>query len=194
MRRREFITLFGGAAAWPVAARAQQTGAMRRVGMLMNGIATESQLQAYVAAFSEALRQAGWTEDRSLRIDVRWNAGDSELARTYAAQLIGLMPDVILSASTTNLTVVREATSTVPVVFVQVSDPVAQGLVSNLTHPGGNITGFSQYEFAIAGKWLDLLKQVAPGITRITVMFNPDTAPQSKYFMQAVETAGQAAT
>jgi putative ABC transport system substrate-binding protein len=194
MRRREFITLFGGAAAWPVAARAQQTGAMRRVGMLMNWIATESQLQAYVAAFSEALRQAGWTEDRSLRIDVRWNAGDSELARTYAAQLIGLMPDVILSASTTNLTVVREATSTVPVVFVQVSDPVAQGLVSNLTHPGGNITGFSQYEFAIAGKWLDLLKQVAPGITRITVMFNPDTAPQSKYFMQAVETAGQAAT
>jgi putative ABC transport system substrate-binding protein len=192
MRRRDFITLLGSAAAWPLAARAQQGGPMRRVGVLMNAVATESEQQAYLAAFSEALRRAGWTEGQNLRIDVRWNAGDAELARTYAAQLIGLMPDVILASSTTNLTVVRQATSTVPVVFVQVSDPLAQGFVPSLAHPGGNITGFSQYEFSIAGKWLDLLKQVAPGVTRIAVMFNPDTAPQGKFFMQAAETAAQA--
>jgi putative ABC transport system substrate-binding protein len=197
MRRRDFITLLGSAAAsplaaWPLTARAQQGGPMRRVGVLMNGVATESQQQAYLAAFSEALRRAGWTEGQNLRIDVRWNAGDAELARTYAAQLIGLLPDVILSSSTTNLTMVRQATSTVPVVFTQVSDPLAQGFVPSLTHPGGNITGFSVFEFAIAGKWLDLLKQIAPGLARIAIMFNPDTAPQSKFFMQAAETAAQA--
>jgi putative ABC transport system substrate-binding protein len=194
VKRREFITLLGSAAgvAWPLAAWAQQGGPMRRVGVLMSGVATESEQQSYLAAFSEALRRAGWTEGQNLRIDIRWNAGDAELARTYAAQLIGLLPDVILTSSTTNLTVVRQATSTVPVVFVQVSDPVAQGFVPSLSHPGGNITGFSQYEFSIAGKWLDLLKEIAPGLQRVAVMFNPDTAPQSKFFMQSVETAAQA--
>jgi putative ABC transport system substrate-binding protein len=192
MNRRQFITLLGGTAgAWPVAALAQG-GPMRRVGVLMNAVATESLQQSYLAAFSEALRQAGWTEGQNLRIDVRWNAGDAELARTYAAQLIGLLPDVILTASTTNLTMVRQATSTVPVVFVQVSDPVAQGFVPSLSHPGGNITGFSQYEFSIAGKWLDLLKKIEPGLERVAVMFNPDTAPQSRFFMQSAETAAQA--
>jgi putative ABC transport system substrate-binding protein len=172
-------------------ARAQQGDRMRRVGVLMNGVATESPAQSFVAAFSEALRHAGWTEGQNLRIDVRWNAGDAELARTYAAQLIGLLPDVILTSSTTNLTVIRQATSTVPVVFVQVSDPVAQGIVPNLAHPGGNITGFSQYEFSIAGKWLDLLKKIEPGLERVAVMFNPDTAPQSRFFMQSIETPAQ---
>jgi putative ABC transport system substrate-binding protein len=192
IRRREFIAGLGSTVAWPLVAQAQQGGPMRRVGVLMNGVATESPLTSYLAAFSEALRRAGWAEGQNLRIDIRWNAGDAELARTYAAQLIGLLPDVILTSSTTNLTVVRQATSTVPIVFVQVSDPVAQGFVPNLTHPGGNITGFSQYEFSIAGKWLDLLKQIAPGLARVAVMFNPETAPQSKFFMQAAETAAQA--
>jgi putative ABC transport system substrate-binding protein len=158
MRRRQFITLLGGAAAaWPMTAGAQQPGSVRRIGVLMAGVATERSFQSYLMEFSETLRRAGWTEGQNLRIDVRWNAGDAELARTYAAQLIGLMPDVILASSTTNLTVIRQATSTVPVVFLQVSDPVVQGFVQSLTHPGGNITGFSQYEFSIAGKWLDLL-------------------------------------
>ena len=112
-------------------------------------------------------------------------------ARIYAAQLIGLKPDVILAASTTNLEVLRQATSTVPVVFVQVSDPVAQGFVASLTKPGGNLTGFSLYEFSIGGKWLDLLKEVAPGLARVAVMFNPDTSPQSKFFMRSVEAAAQ---
>ena len=140
MRRRQFITLLGGAAAtWPIVARAQQPERMRRIGVLMNAAATETRPQSYVATFMEALRQLGWTEDQNLRVDIRWNAGDAALARTYAAQLIGLMPDVILASSTTNLTVIQQATSTVPVVFMQVSDPVAQGFVGSLTKPGGNL-------------------------------------------------------
>jgi putative ABC transport system substrate-binding protein len=190
MRRREVITLLGGAAvAWPVAARAEQPSGMRRIGVLMNGVATEADRQSWVTAFVQALRQSGWAEGQNIRIDVRWNAGDAALARTYAAQLIGLMPDVIVAASTTNLMVIREATSTVPVVFVAVSDPVAQGFVASLTKPGGNITGFSNYEFSIGGKWLELLKEIAPGIARVAVMFNPDTSPQSKFFMRSIEVA-----
>jgi len=149
MRRREFITLVGGAAAaWPLAARAQ-SGSIRRVGMLMNGAATETAPQSWVSAFNQALRSLGWVDGRSIRFDVRWNAGDAQLARIYAAQLIGLAPDVILASSTLNLTVIRQATSTVPVIFVLVSDPVEQGLVASITKPGANITGFANYEFSI---------------------------------------------
>jgi len=186
MIRREFITLLGSASAWPLAARAQQP---RRVGVLMGFPATDSVAQAYVAAFVQALRQLGWIEGQNLRIDIRWNAGDATLGRIYAAQLIGLQPEVILAATTANLEVVRQATTTLPVVFVQVSDPVAQGFVASLTKPGGNLTGFSSYEFSTGGKWLDLLKEIAPGLARAAVMFNPDYSPQSKFFMRAVEAA-----
>jgi putative tryptophan/tyrosine transport system substrate-binding protein len=155
----------------------------------MNGTATETLPQSYVVAFVQAMRQLGWVEGRNLRVDVRWNAGDAALARIYAAQLIGLMPDAILTASTTNLTVVQQATSTVPVVFVQVSDPVEQGFVASVTKPGGNLTGFSMFEFSVGGKWLDLLKEIAPGLARVAVMSNPDTSPQSKFFMRSVEAA-----
>src|SRR5262245_43607457 len=188
MRRRDLITLLGGAAAWPLAARAQREP-MRRIGVLMNGAATETIPRSYVATFVQGLRQLGWTEGQNLRIDVRWNAGDAGLARIYAAQLIGLTPDVILVSSTTNLTVIQQATSTVPVVFVQVSDPVEQGFVASITKPGGNLTGFSAYEFSVGGKWVDLLKEIAPSLTRVAVMFNPDTSPQSKFFMRSVEAA-----
>jgi putative ABC transport system substrate-binding protein len=189
MKRRTFITLLGGAAAtWPLAARAQ-LGPVRHIGVLMNGAATETALQSYVAAFVQALRQLGWTEGQNVRIDVRWSAGDAALARTYAAQLIGLTPDVILASSTTNLIAIQQATNTVPVVFVQVSDPVEQGFVTNVTRPGGNLTGFSMFEFSVGGKWLELLKEIAPGLSRIGVMFNPDTSPQSKFFMRSIEAA-----
>jgi putative tryptophan/tyrosine transport system substrate-binding protein len=185
--RREFITLLGGAAvAWPLVVRAQQP---RRVGVFMAGAATDSLLQAYLAAFVQALRQAGWIEGQNLRIDIRWNPGGTALGQTYAAQLIGLQPDVIFVATTPNLEAVRQATTTVPVVFVQVSDPVAQGFVASLTKPGGNLTGFSAYEFSTGGKWLDLLKEIAPSLTHAGVMFNPDQSPQSKFFMKAVEAA-----
>ena len=187
MRRRDFITLLGGAAAaWPLSARAQQS---RRVGVLMSSPATNSVSQAYLAAFVQALQKLGWIEGQNLHLDIRWNAGGAALGQTYAAQLIGLQSEVILVASTKNLEVIREATSTVPVVFTQVSDPVAQGFVASLTRPGGNLTGFSAYEFSTGGKWLDLLKEIAPGLARVAVLFNPDDAPQSKFFMRAVETA-----
>jgi len=187
MRRRDFIALLGGAAAaWPLAARAQQS---RRVGVLMSSPATNSVSQAYLAAFVQALRKLGWIEGQNLHLDIRWNAGGAALGQTYAAQLIGLQSEVILISTTKNLEVIREATSTVPVVFTQVSDPVAQGFVASLTRPGGNLTGFSAYEFSTGGKWLDLLKEIAPGLARAAVLFNPDQSPQSKFFMRAVETA-----
>src|SRR5580704_5273691 len=189
MRRREFIAGLSGAAVWPLAARAQQSGGVRRVGVLINSVATDTEFQSYMAVFIRGLRQFGWVEGQNLRVDVRWNAGNAGLSQTYAAQLIGLMPDVILVASTTNLTAIRQVTSTVPVVFVSVSDPLAQGFVASVRQPGRNITGFSRYEFSIGGKWLGLLKEVAPGLARVAVMFNPDTSPQLKFFMHAIEAA-----
>src|SRR5262245_48260263 len=155
----------------------------------MNGAATVALPQSYVAAFMQALRQLGWIDGQNLRVDIRWNAGDAALASIYAAQLIGLMPDVIVAASTTNLMTVQQATSTVPVVFLQVSDPVEQGFVTSVTSPGGNLTGFSMYEFSVGGKWVDLLKEIAPALARVAVMFNPDTSPQSKFFMRSIEAA-----
>src|SRR5262249_58206717 len=160
-----------------------------RIGVLMNSTATDPTYQSYLAAFVQGLRQLGWIEGQNLRIDTRWSAGDADLARTYAAQLIGLMPDVILASSTTNLTVIQQATSTVPVLFVQVSDPVAQGFVASVAKPGGNLTGFSMYEFSIGSKWVELLKAAAPSLARVAVMFYPDTSPQSKFFMRSVEAA-----
>jgi putative ABC transport system substrate-binding protein len=190
VRRRDFILLLAGAgaAAWPRAARAQSSS-LPRIGVLMNGTATDTVLQSYVAAFQQGLRELGRIEGRNVRVDIRWSAGDAALARIYAAQLIGLVPDVILASSTLNLTVVQQATTTVPVVFVQVSDPVVQGFVANLTRPGGNLTGFSIYEFSVGGKWLDLLKEIAPALSRVAVVFNPDTSLQSKFFMRSIEAA-----
>jgi putative ABC transport system substrate-binding protein len=155
----------------------------------MNGTATDPVRQSYLPAFVQGLRQLGWTEGQNLRIDVRWSAADVGLARIYAAQLIGLMPDVILTASTINLTVVQQATTTVPIIFTAVSDPVAQGFVANLTHPGGNLTGFSDNEFSMGGKWVGLLKQAAPGLARVAVMFNPDVSPQTQFYMRSIEAA-----
>jgi putative ABC transport system substrate-binding protein len=189
MRRREFVTLVGGAAAWSQAARAQQAAGVRRIGVLMNAAATDATSQSNLAAFVQVLAQLGWIEERNIQLHVRWNAADAALARIYSAQLIGLTPDVILTASTTNLTNLQHATSTVPIVFVQVSDPVAQGFVSNLTRPGRNLTGFSSYEFSIGGKWVEFLKQMVPALRRVAVMENPDTSPQSKYWMRAIEGA-----
>ena len=189
VRRREFITLLGGAAAaWPVAARAQPADRMRRIGVLMGAAATEAEYQSYLGAFKQGLRQLGWVEGQNLRIDVRWNDSGAELARMYAGQLIGLMPDVILACSTSNLTAIQRATGTIPDVFVQVADPVVQGFLANRREPGGNLTGFSLLEFSLGGKWIDLLKKVTPALARAAIVFNPD-APQNRFFMQAIETA-----
>jgi putative ABC transport system substrate-binding protein len=184
--RREFITLLGGAASWPLAARAQPA---RRIGMLMNSAETDAISHAFAAAFEQALRKLGWTEDQNLRIERRWRADTSEQASAYAAELVALAPEAILCSSTTNLAALLRLTRTIPIVFVQVSDPVAQGFVSNLAKPGGNITGFGSYEFSIGGKWLDLLKQLTPRLARVTLIFNPDTSPQSKFFLRSLEAA-----
>jgi putative ABC transport system substrate-binding protein len=187
MRRREFIGLIGSAAAtWPLAARAQQPERMRRIGVLMNGVADHPEDPNYLPSFLRALRKLGWIDGQNVHIEYRWNAGDAERARIYAAELVALTPDVVLSASTTNLTALQTSTRNIPIVFVQVSDPVAQGFVPNLAHPGGNLTGFAAFEPSIAGKWLDLLKQFSPGIVRVAVIFNPDTSPQSKLFMRSI--------
>jgi putative tryptophan/tyrosine transport system substrate-binding protein len=188
MRRRTFIAGLGSAAAWPVSAQAQQGERMRRIGVLMGGFATDTDYQSDLVAFIAELRRLGWAEGRNLRIDVRWNDGDDGLARGYAAQLIRLMPDLILAHSALNLTVIQQATRTVPVVFLRVSDPVAQGFVASMRQPGGNVTGFSRYEFSVGGKWLDLLKGAAPHLARVAVM--SEGQPQDKFFMQAIEAAG----
>jgi putative ABC transport system substrate-binding protein len=185
VKRRTFIAGLGSAAAWPVVAQAQQGDRVRRIGVLMNEAAVEATTQAELAAFVQGLRQLGWIDGKNLRLDVRWTANPT-LVPIYAAQLIGLMPDVILVASTGGLRAIREATSTVPVVFVRVSDPVAQGFVTNLRQPGGNITGFMGYEFAIGGKWLGLLKETAPALSRVAVLMHID-AFLPKFFFSAME-------
>ena len=189
LRRREFIAGLGGAAAWPHAARAQQGERVRRVGVLMNAAATEVEYQDYLAAFRSEMRRLGWSEGQNLRLDIRWNGGDAVLSHTYAAELIGLMPDLIVTESTVSLAAVQQETKTIPIVFVQVADPLTQGFVPNVRQPGGNLTGFSFLEFSLGGKWLDLLKEAAPSLERIAIFFNPDTAPQFKFFMQAIEAA-----
>jgi ABC-type uncharacterized transport system substrate-binding protein len=165
---------------------------MRRVGVLMNRAATELDAQSYMAAFIQGLHQLGWIEGQNLQLDVRWNGGNAGLAQIYTAQLIGLMPEVILAVSTTNLRAIRQATSTAPIVFVLVTDPVTQGFVPRMSRPGGNITGFTNNEFSVGGKWVDLLKEVAPSLARVAVMYNPDTSPQAEFFMRAIETAALA--
>ena len=187
MKRREFITVLGGTAvAWPLAARAQQP---RRIGILMNGYATEKYRQSYVESFVGSLRNLGWLEAQNLRIELRWTGDDAERARTTATELLQLSPDVIFSSSTRNLSALLKQGPTMPIVFIQVSDPVAQGFVSNLAHPGGNITGFTAFEVSMGGKWVDLLKQMAPNLKRVALVFNPDSSPQSKYFVGSVEAA-----
>ncbi len=167
-------------------AQAQQT---RLVGVLMNGNANETPLQANIAGFSNKLRQLGWVDGKNLRLEIRWNGGNAERARSFASELTALSPGAIMCASTTNLLALKNATSAIPIVFLQVSDPVAQGFVTSVTKPGGNITGFSIYEFSVAGKWLELLREIAPKLERVAMMVNPDTSPQSRYFLKAMESA-----
>jgi ABC-type uncharacterized transport system substrate-binding protein len=171
LRRRDLITLLGGAAAaWPLAARAQQGGRMRRIGALMPFAANDAQAQARNAAFLQGLQQSGWTVGRNVQIDYRWSAGSADDTRRYAAELIALAPDVILTSGTAALTPLLQATRTVPIVFVAVADPVGAGYVDSLARPGGNATGFLLFEFGISGKWLELLKEIAPGVRRAAVI------------------------
>jgi ABC-type uncharacterized transport system substrate-binding protein len=172
VKRREFITLLGGAAAaWPLAARAQQGERMRRIGMLQGGGDTDDpRLQSYGAAFLQALRQFGWTDGRSVKIDHLWPAGDADKARKYAGELVALAPDVILAVNATNLSALLQVTRKVPIVFLGVADPVGAGFVNSLSRPGGNATGSMLLDYDLSAKWPELLKQIAPGVTRAAVL------------------------
>jgi putative tryptophan/tyrosine transport system substrate-binding protein len=192
MRRRRFITLLGGVAAWPLAARAQQSGAVRRVGILMGWSENDLEFQARIAALLQGLAQLGWVESRNVRIDFRWTNGDATQALTFAKELVALQPDVIFAGATPATAALQRETSTIPIVFSSVADPVGSGFVASLARPGGNITGFINIEATIAGKQLELLKQVAPALTRAALLFNPDTAPGGgSYFLGPFETAAR---
>jgi putative tryptophan/tyrosine transport system substrate-binding protein len=174
MRRRQFITLVGGIAAmWPLAAGAQTVDRMRRIGML-HGAADDAVTQASIAAFQQGLLELGWIDGSNVRFDYRWAAGNADNIRKYAAELAALGPDVILAAGTAAERLV-EATQTIPIVFVIVLDPVGAGIVESLSRPGGNVTGFMQFEYSLSAKWLELFKQIAPGLTRVAVLREPGT-------------------
>src|SRR5262245_6592788 len=189
MNRRTFITLLGGvAAAWPLAARAQPAERMRRIGVLMPFAADDAETQTRMGAFLQALALSGWTIGRNVRIDIRWAGYDPERMRQYAAELVALAPDVILAHANAAVGALRLATRTVPIVFPVAGDPVATGFVDSMARPGGNITGFMQFEFALSGKWLELLKQVAPDLTRAAVLRDPTMGTGTSQFaaIQAV--------
>ena len=173
MKRREFISLVGGAAAWPLAARAQQGERMRRIGVLVSRAEDDPEGQAQIAAFVQTMQSLGWTTGRNVQIDIRWGAADAASSRRYAAEMVALAPDVILTASSAATVAVQEATRTLPIVFVNVSDPVGAGYVASLARPGGNVTGFTFVEYGMSGKWLELLKEIAPGVTRVAILRDP---------------------
>src|SRR5436305_5881517 len=204
MQRREFITLFGGAAAawrrafttligaaataWPVAAQTQR---VRRLGALISNSEDDPLAQARLIAFREALAELGWTEGRNLKIEWRWTGGDITRVREYAAELVRLAPEVIVANGTPSVAALKQATSSIPIVFVVVNDPVAQGIIASMAHPGGNITGFSFLEYSMVGKSLEMLKQISPGIVRVAMMFNPDTYPYYAIHLRSFETVAR---
>jgi putative ABC transport system substrate-binding protein len=189
MRRRDFITILGGTAVtWPLAARAQQ---VRRLGVLMSNSEDDPLAQARVTAFRQALAELGWTEGRNLKIDWRWTGGDIARVREYAAELVRLAPDIIVANGTPSVAALKQATTSIPIVFVAVNDPVAQGFIASMAHPGSNITGFSFLEYSMVGKSLEMLKQIAPGIVRVAVMFNPDTYPYYNIHLRSFETVAR---
>jgi putative ABC transport system substrate-binding protein len=191
MKRRDFIALLGGAAAaWPLAARAQQGDRVRRIGVLMEGDENDPVVKTEFSAFTQALADLGWTDGRNVRMDLRGGGGDANRIRALAQELVGLQPDIILTATTPATVAVQREARTIPIVMAGVGDPVASGFVARLDRPGGNITGFSNYEATLGGKWLELLSEIAPGLKRAAIMFNPDTAPASVY-MPSFETAAR---
>jgi putative ABC transport system substrate-binding protein len=192
MRRREFIAVLGGAAAWPTVARAQQDERMRRVGILMGWSETDPVYRSYFAAFVQGLAQLGWVEGRNVRIDQRWTRGEVARIESAAHELVVAQPDVILAGTTPVTAALQRATRTIPIIFAVVSDPIGAGFVGSLARPGGNITGFINIEAGMGGKWLELLKEIAPRLRRVAIMFNPDTAPGGgDYFLPSFEAAAR---
>jgi len=186
MRRREFITLLGGAAvAWPTLAAAQQRSRVPRVGVLSNVEESDPEAQSMVATLHQTLRELGWLDDRNIRIDHRWAAGNATRLADLAKQLVASQPDVLVAHTSLPVIALSKETATIPIIFIQVADPMGQGFITNLAHPGGNITGFSSFEPSMASKWLEMLKEIAPNTTRVAFVFNPKTAPYVTGYYQA---------
>jgi putative ABC transport system substrate-binding protein len=191
IRRREFVALLGSAAAaWPFAARAQQGDRVPRIGVLQSADENDAEQKRRLSAFTQALADLGWTDGRNVRIDLRWGRGDNNRIRALAQELVGLQPDIILVSPTAATIAVQRETRTLPIVFVNTGDPVVSGIVARLDRPSGNITGFATNEATLGGKWLELLSEIAPGLKRAAIMFNPDTAPASAY-MPSLEMAAR---
>jgi putative ABC transport system substrate-binding protein len=189
VKRREFIAGLG-AAAWPVMARAQQADRVRRVGVLMGFDENDPQAKVRLSAFTQAFADLGWTDGRNVRMDIRWGRGDNNRTRVLAQELVGLQPDIIVTETTPATIAVQRETRTIPIVFATAGDPVASGLVARLDRPGGNVTGFAAFEATLGGKWLELLSEIAPGLKRAAIMFNPDTSRVPTY-MPSFETAAR---
>jgi putative tryptophan/tyrosine transport system substrate-binding protein len=190
MKRRGFITLLGGAAAWPLAARAQQQrDQMRRIGVLMGFAESDREGQTFVAAFRDGLQKLGWAEGRNIQIEYRWTALDKELIQRFAKELVALQPDLILTQSTPATAELLKQTRSIPIVFALVADPIGSGFVASFPKPGGNITGFVTMEPSMAGKWLDLLKEIAPHVARVAMLFNPATAPYAEHWLNSFKAA-----
>jgi len=188
MRRREFVALIGStAASWPLVARAQQPERLRRIGVLISSREDDPDGQARAALLRQGLSELGWTEGRNIHIDYRWAGGDAAQAKADAAELVSQKPEVIVANSTLSLAAVRNETGTIPIVFVVVGDPIGQGFVSSFAHPGGNITGFTSFEFAIGAKWLELIKEIVPELGHIALIFNPEAGPFAEKFVQSIE-------
>jgi putative tryptophan/tyrosine transport system substrate-binding protein len=193
-RRKFLATLGGAAAAWPLAARAQQGDHVRRLAAIMGGrnADTDPEGRAWFAAFRKALEDLGWVEGRAFRADYRWPSGDLDRMRAIAKEFVDLKPDVILAGNTPSVVALLRETRTIPIVFTNLSDPVGTGVVESFAHPGGNATGFTGYEYSLAGKWLEMLKEIAPAVTRVAVLFNPETAPYAQHYLRFIETSAPA--
>jgi putative tryptophan/tyrosine transport system substrate-binding protein len=190
VRRRDFVATLGAAIVWPLAARAQQPDRVRRLGLLANIAESDPEAQAMVGALQQGLKELGWVEGRNLLVDRRWGAGNPARVATLAKELVGLKPDVIVGYTTPAVLALRKETSSIPIVFVQISGPIGTGFVTNMAHPGGNITGFTNFESSMAGKWAEMLKEIAPGTSRVAFLFNPETAPYvRRYYLGPFEAA-----
>ena len=192
LRRRQFIAGIGGLAAWPMVARAQPPGRLRRIGVLMSWNESDPEIKTFLSGFMQGLAELGWTDGANVRMEVRWAGGNADRFRMFAKELVDLQPDVILATSTPATAALQQATRTIPIVFAGMSDPVGAGFVANLSHPGGNLTGFINMEGAFGGKWLEVLTEIAPGIKRAAIMFNPDTAPGGgSYYLPSFDAAAR---
>jgi putative ABC transport system substrate-binding protein len=192
MRRRDFLSVIAGATAWPLGARSQQSERLRRIGFLQLLGETDAESQAQATVFTKRLAELGWTDGRNIRVDYRWGAGNVGRVQMFAKELVGLNPDVLVGVTTPSTAALQSETKTVPIVFAMVSDPLGSGFVATFARPGGNITGFVNIEASLSGKWLELMHEIAPSVSRVALLFNPQTEPYARYYLDTFHTGAAA--